>query len=187
MEGYSDSSYEDLLFTKAPVAMAYVGRNCKFTHVNEAFCELVGYSQYELATRHFAQITHPDDVEMDRTEAERLVSDSERQGYQMLKRYITKDGRTVWCRLCVAALRKDGAFVHYIVHALDLPPAANYKVEQTPTGGISVRPSPRWLDLVRDNPRESVFVFVLAVTLGKTVDVTVIQQIGELIKHLFPK
>ena len=186
MEGYSDQSYEDLLFTKAPVAMAYVGPRGKFTHTNEAFSELVGYSQYELAGIHFASITHPSDVEMDRTEAERLISDPDRDGYQIIKRYLSKDGRVVWCRLCVAALRKNGEFKHYIVHALDLPPADNYKVEQTPTG-VSVRPSPRWIDLLRDNPRESMFVFLLAITVGKTVDVAVIQQIAELVRHMFGK
>lgn len=180
MEGYSDPLYEDLLFHKAPVAMAFVSRDGKFQEVNEAFSELVGYSQSELAGRHFASITHPDDVEMDRTEANILLSNPESDGYKMLKRYISKDGRSVWCRLCVAALRKEGQFVRYITHALDLPLANSYKVEQT-SAGVSVRPSIRWIDILRDNPRESVLFAIVTGAIFKVFDISVVHQVMDVL------
>lgn len=182
MEGFTEISYEELFFTKAPVAIAYVSRNGKFTHVNEAFCELVGYTEYELAKLHFASITHPADVEADRAQADQLLSDPERGGYQMAKRYLTKDGRIVWCRLCVAALRTaDGSFIRYVMHALDLPPASAYKVEHSATG-VSVRPSLRWMDLLRDHPWESVVMLGIATSVIKTLDITVISKILEALK-----
>jgi len=186
MNGFSSKNYENLLFRHAPVAIAYVGRDGKFTSVNQAFQELLGYSEFELGTKHFASITHPDDIEMDRREAERLISDTELDGYQILKRYLTKDNRTIWCRLCVAPLRDNGSFVHYIVHALDLPPSPSYKIEASPSG-VSVRPSLRWYDLVRDNPRESIGVFITILLAFKTLDVAVLDKIAGVFKVLFSK
>lgn len=186
MEGFTSLSYEDLFFHHAPVAIAYVGRDGKFKAVNQTFQLLLGYTEFELGTRHFASITHPDDVEMDRREAERLISDPEAEGYTILKRYLTKDGRTVWCRLCVAPLRDKGTFVHYIVHALDLPPSPSYKIEAS-SSGVSVRPSMRWYDLVRDNPRESIGVFITILLAFKTLDVAVLDKIAGVFKVLFSK
>ncbi len=186
MKGFTSPNYEKLLFSHAPVAIAYVSRDGKFVEVNQVFQTLLGYSEFELSNRHFASITHPDDAEMDRAEAGRLISDPESDGYQILKRYITKDGRTVWCRLCVQALRESGAFMHYIVHALDLPSSPAYKIEATPNG-ISVRPSLRWFDMVRDNPRESFGVLVTLLVVFKTLDITVLDKLAEVFKVLFTK
>jgi len=46
----------------------------------------------------FQQITHPDDLEPDLVLSRRLLS-GEFPSYQMEKRYIHKDGHTVWIHL----------------------------------------------------------------------------------------
>src|SRR4051812_45773308 len=49
-------------FEHAPIGMALTDLDGKFTHVNRALCELVGYSQSELLSRDILAITHPDDL-----------------------------------------------------------------------------------------------------------------------------
>ncbi len=82
-------------FEQAAVGMAHVGLDWRFLRLNEKLCEITGYSRAELEAQTFGDITHPDDLEADLALAEAL-----REGiiphYTMEKRYVRKDGSTVW-------------------------------------------------------------------------------------------
>ncbi len=72
--------------------------------VNAAFEEMLGYSEEELRRMHFAEFTHPDDIEADTELATELVA-GRRDHYEIEKRYIRKDGRSVWTCLTVSLIR----------------------------------------------------------------------------------
>ncbi len=74
---------------------------------NAAMCEFVGYSETELRTRTILDITHPDDHDRDRELLRRMVS-GELDLFDVEKRYIRKDGNTVWARVTVNAIRVPG-------------------------------------------------------------------------------
>jgi PAS domain S-box-containing protein len=69
----------------------------RFLRANAAMCEFVGYSEAELLARTVFDITHPDERERDRALLRRMVA-GELAVFNMEKRYIRKDGNTVWAR-----------------------------------------------------------------------------------------
>lgn len=94
------------IFDAGPLGMALVDRDYRFTRVNARFCEMLGYTEAELAQATFPQITHPDDVEKDVTLAEH-VFDGEIPFYQIEKRYLTKTGESLWASLTATVIRNE--------------------------------------------------------------------------------
>ena len=93
-------------FAHAPIGMALVTPDGRFTQVNRALCELLGYTEDELLSKTFQAITHADDLADDLALAEQLWA-AEIETYQLEKRYIHKDGHIVWILLTGSAIRKD--------------------------------------------------------------------------------
>ena len=69
----------------------------KFVEANRAFQELVGYTNQELTTLSYSDITHEDDVPRGVEVIQELVSGTRRE-VQLEKRYRHKDGRFIWVR-----------------------------------------------------------------------------------------
>ena len=82
--------------------------------VNRSLCEIVGYSEAELLTKTFQEITHPDDLEADLVNANRVLS-GEITHYHMEKRYIHKDGHPVWVNLSASIVRDTSGAPSYFV------------------------------------------------------------------------
>jgi PAS domain S-box-containing protein len=76
----------------------------RFLRANAAMCEFVGFSEAELLARTVLEITHPDDRDRDRELGRRLVA-GESPVFDVEKRYIRKDGKTVWARTTVNVIR----------------------------------------------------------------------------------
>ncbi len=81
-------------FEFAPIGMALVSPDGRWLKVNRALCDLVGYSEAELLTRTFQQITHPEDLDADLENLRRLIA-GEIHTYQMEKRYVHARGQLV--------------------------------------------------------------------------------------------
>jgi PAS domain S-box-containing protein len=94
------------VFAEGPVGITLVGDDFRLAEVNEAFCRLIGYDAAELAEMTFADITHPDDRDMDLRLA-REVFAGEIPGYSLEKRYVRKDGEVIWISLTVSAIRDE--------------------------------------------------------------------------------
>jgi PAS domain S-box-containing protein len=92
------------IFEGGPMGMAVVSLDAKFIQVNGAFCEVLGYTEREFLSRTFPEITHPEDVNADIRQAERLFK-GEIDKYHLEKRFITKNGETVWANLTATLIR----------------------------------------------------------------------------------
>lgn len=88
----------------APIGMAIVSLDGKYVEVNQALCQLLGYSKEELLQMTFQQITHPDDVDIDVENAQKLIEGKIRLN-QIEKRYIRKNGEIIWVQLIASVLR----------------------------------------------------------------------------------
>lgn len=91
-------------FAQAPVGIAHVSPDGRFLMVNDQFAAITGYSRGWLIDNGFQGITHPDDLNLDLDQVDRLLS-GEADRYAMEKRYIRPDGSTVWVNLTVALVR----------------------------------------------------------------------------------
>lgn len=101
-------------FELAAVGIAHVGLDGRFLQVNDRFAAITGYPPEVLATMDFAAITHPDDLTTDTALLGRLLA-GEIQTYTMEKRYLDRDGATIWVNLTVSLARDgDGAPLYCI-------------------------------------------------------------------------
>ncbi len=101
-------------FANAPVGMALVGLDGRWIKINDAVAKLTGYSPQELLQLRFQDITHPDDLKAD-LELVRQTIAGEIPGYEMEKRYITKQGQVVWIRLSVSMMREENGAPSYFI------------------------------------------------------------------------
>jgi PAS domain S-box-containing protein len=93
-------------FELAASGIAHVDLNGRFLRVNHALCRILGYSADELAGRTVKDVSHPDDQGV--TDAERRrMHDGKLDSVDFEKRYLRKDGETVWVDLTVALVRDE--------------------------------------------------------------------------------
>ncbi len=108
------------VFEQSPLGIALVGRDLCFLQANPAFCRMVGYAEAELVGTAFAAITHPGDIEGNTELAHRLFG-GEIPSYQLEKRYVTKQGQTLWVRLTSSLVRDaDGTPLHTLSMVEDI-------------------------------------------------------------------
>jgi len=107
-------------FRHSPHGMAFVSPDGRWLKANRALCEMLGYSEDELLQRRFVDITHPDDVSTDVEQLHRLVA-REISSYHRVKRYLTKDGGTIWVSLAVSAVHNaEGLPIYFIGQIQDI-------------------------------------------------------------------
>jgi PAS domain S-box-containing protein len=101
-------------FEQAAVGIVQVDLEGRLTQVNQKFCDMVGYSEAELRSTHFADITHPDDLASDQAQVSRLLT-GESSSFSMEKRYIHADGSPVWVNLSGSLVHNASGEPHYFV------------------------------------------------------------------------
>jgi len=107
-------------FDRSGVGMTITGLDACYVQVNEAFARLVGRSVDELTGLAVADISHPDDLEADRTLVVDLVANPGGIVARE-KRYIRPDGSVVLVALNVSAVAgPDGKTQYLIAQMVDI-------------------------------------------------------------------
>ena len=102
------------------IGMALVGIEGQWLQANKALCNFLGYSQTELQSLTFQQLTWPEDLNTDLEQLEQLVS-GEINTYTLEKRYYTRNGEVVWALLAVSVVRHaDGTPLYFIAQIEDI-------------------------------------------------------------------
>jgi PAS domain S-box-containing protein len=91
-------------FSHSAIGIALVSLDGRWLQVNPALCRILGYSEAELLSTTFQALTHPDDLEANQQHVRRALA-GEISYYEMDKRYLHKDGRTIWALLTAALVR----------------------------------------------------------------------------------
>jgi len=103
-----------LLFENVPVGVSLMDADGHVMAANETECHFLGYTRKELAGMHFSKFTHPEDLKKD-LELYRELMKGKRNTYTTDKRYLRKDGKTVWGRLRASSIRGDDKRPKYAV------------------------------------------------------------------------
>lgn len=107
-------------FDYAAVGMALVDNQGQFIKVNDAFCNMLDYSEEELMDKTFQEITYPDDLEKDLAFFNEVL-DGKRDSYQMEKRYFGSSGNIVDTLLAVSVIRDSTKkILYFIAQIVDL-------------------------------------------------------------------
>jgi PAS domain S-box-containing protein len=100
-------------FEQASVGMDYIAPDGRFLRVNQRYCEITGYRREELLAMTVEDITHPDDLPLDRLHLPRLYRGEETTA-AWVKRYVRKDGSIIWAAVNATAVRGATSDVPYV-------------------------------------------------------------------------
>lgn len=110
-------------FEKTPVGMALIGvhgdTTGRFLQVNQALCQLTGFSPTELLARSFTDLVHPDNAERVTSAAGRLFSGD--SSFELEIRMATNSGSWRWARLHGSLIRDtSGRPLYGVAHIEDV-------------------------------------------------------------------
>jgi len=102
------------------VMATHVGPDGRWLKVPPTLCELLGYTEKELLSGTFKDVTHPDDFEADWSQCQRLIR-GEIRSFDLEKRYLHRDGHIIWVYLNCSAVEDDqGRLVHFLTYIKDI-------------------------------------------------------------------
>lgn len=88
------------IFDSAGLGIALGDEHSRIRHANAAFARILGYQVDELIGLQARDFTHPDDLQAD-MELLAELREGRREDFSLEKRFIHKDGHTIWGRLTV--------------------------------------------------------------------------------------
>ncbi|WP_066049264.1 PAS domain S-box protein [Robertmurraya korlensis] len=92
------------IFHQSGLPQVIIEPDLTYLEMNHAFCEFLGYTKEEYETLTIESVSHPDDFLLDYRQFQRLVKGSITE-YEMVKRYIHKNGSIKTGRLKVSRIR----------------------------------------------------------------------------------
>ncbi|MBD2257588.1 EAL domain-containing protein [Pseudanabaena sp. FACHB-2040] len=92
------------IFEQAGVGICMADLSGVMIEANPGLCQLLNYTQAELAQKNFVEITHPEDVESDLAYHRRLLAGQIRS-FSIEKRYLDRAGQVIWVNLTVCLVR----------------------------------------------------------------------------------
>ncbi|BCK88438.1 hypothetical protein MIZ01_2242 [Sideroxyarcus emersonii] len=116
----TDKDKQLKLFYDLPfIGMAISSADSKaWLYANDRLCDMLGYTRAELQQTTWADITHPDDLDSNIAQFERMKA-GELDGYTLEKRFIRKDGSTIAANINVKCTRGADGKANYIVALVD--------------------------------------------------------------------
>ncbi|GAB4380716.1 MAG: hypothetical protein Kow0075_12190 [Salibacteraceae bacterium] len=116
-------------FEHSAIGMAIVSTEGKWLKVNKKVCEYLGYTEVELLSTTFQDITHPDDLDLDLNYVHQMLR-GEIDTYQMEKRYFRKDGSIIWVLLSVSLVwDENDEPLHFVSQIEDITERVLQKAE----------------------------------------------------------
>jgi PAS domain S-box-containing protein len=107
-------------FEYAAIGMTLVDLDGRWFQVNQALCDITGYNADELLATSLEAITHPDDIESDRTSLQQLLA-GELRSYQAESRCFHKHGHLIWVLLSISLVRDtQGQPLYFLVQIQDI-------------------------------------------------------------------
>jgi diguanylate cyclase (GGDEF)-like protein/PAS domain S-box-containing protein len=101
------------VFEHTPVGIACVAADGRCLQVNGALCELLGYTPAELGELKLEELAHPDE-----REAPLDFTDQPADGQRTERRFVHRDGRTVWVSVSFGAIDRDSG--ELVLHVEDI-------------------------------------------------------------------
>ena len=106
------------IFEHASVGIVHTAIDGTYLRANRKYCEMTGYSEAELTGRRGRDLAHPDEKAASRHLRERLLA-GEIDTYAAEKRYLRKDGATIWLRRSVSLVRDAAGEPMYFIRVVD--------------------------------------------------------------------
>jgi diguanylate cyclase (GGDEF)-like protein/PAS domain S-box-containing protein len=119
-DGHHAQEHFELVFEQAPIGMALLAPDRRWVRVNSALLAITGYELEVLLAKTLAEVTHPDDLSIDRDHARQLLAGQIRD-YQMEKRFFHAEGHVISTKLSVSLVRdQQGSPLNFIAQIEDI-------------------------------------------------------------------
>lgn len=102
------------VFEHAPIATGLLSLDGLFAGANVALCRLLSYSETELLSMSWADITHPNDLKESRESMRRVLA-GEFESNELEKRYLRSDGEVIWARFSTSLVRDRHGDPSYLI------------------------------------------------------------------------
>lgn len=102
------------LFEHGNVGIGLINKDYFWIEVNPKFCEMLGYTEEELKSLRWTDITHPDDLERDIQQTENVFK-SEIPFFTQEKRFLKKNGEIIWVILTPTIIKNDNGEILYAI------------------------------------------------------------------------
>jgi two-component system cell cycle sensor histidine kinase/response regulator CckA len=108
-------------FSAARTGISIIHSDAKtYMDVNEALCEMVGYTRAELMAMSWTDITHPDDLEVNVAKVTEMI-DGGPSVAGLTKRYLRKDGEVITVDITDSLVRdENGDPLYFVTHIVDV-------------------------------------------------------------------
>ncbi len=107
-----DEQRFERVFQDGPMGMVVVDLETRVLEVNRAFCLLLGYTPAELIGKKSSYFTHPDDLGINAEVVDTLLG-GKIPIFHGEKRYIRKNGNTVWARVTGTVIQDEDGKPEY--------------------------------------------------------------------------
>jgi PAS domain S-box-containing protein len=106
------------VFERAGIGIALVDTTGKFLRVNPAFQRFLGYPAHEMQGQNIGDFVHPEDLDSARLHFQETLAGKHDEDH-LEKRYIRKDGQTVWGRLATTLLRDSQGRIRFVIGMIE--------------------------------------------------------------------
>ncbi|MEJ6007459.1 PAS domain S-box protein [Paucibacter sp. AS339] len=142
-------------FECSAVGMALVSTEGTWLRVNAKLCQMFGYSEPEMLSLDFRQLSVMDDLQADLRDMRRVLR-GEIDSYVMTKRYFHKAGHVVWGLLSVAAVKDEqGQVLHLVTQVHDISEQKQAE-QQLLAGKALLKESAQHTQAILDNMEDGV-------------------------------
>ncbi len=116
-------------FENAPIGMDMIGLDGRIMKANKAFCDLIGYTEEELTELTFYDITHPEDLDMNKKVVAELVQNVS-DTVQIEKRYIKKNKDIIWVNVSSTIIyNSQGQALYFLAQVQDITKSKQAEID----------------------------------------------------------
>jgi two-component system, cell cycle sensor histidine kinase and response regulator CckA len=101
-------------FEYGNIGIAIAQADKTWIRVNKRLCDMLGYTEEEILSNTWMDVTHPEDLSMSVLQFDRMVN-GEIDSYEYDKRYIHKDGHTIYVHVTVSCFRNLDNTVRFAI------------------------------------------------------------------------
>lgn len=112
--GVGESTILRAIYAHAEVGFELVAPDGRLLSVNPALCRMLGYSEGELLQKTFQEITHPDDLTVEKPTLQELFA-GKRSCYESEKRFLHRNGSLIWVTVTSSAVKDEAGTILYRV------------------------------------------------------------------------
>jgi len=105
-------------FFQAAVGIAQTGPDGQWLLLNDRLCQILGYSRAELSGQTFLDVTHPEDRDANVVARDQFLA-GEISSWSTEKRYVHKNGATVWAKVHVSLVRDQHKQPQYFISVVE--------------------------------------------------------------------